>query len=191
VWQIEEILQTNPDNVVVIDEAYVDFGGETCYHLLEKYDNLLVVRTFSKSRCLAGGRLGYALGAAGLIADLEKLKFSTNPYNVNRLTMLLGEATVDAEEYYRDMCREVIRVRQWTKAQLEALGFTVLQSDANFLFAKSDRIGGERLYAELKKRGILVRHFTAPRIREFNRITVGTQTQMQTFIQTVKEIFEQ
>ena len=188
VWQIEKILQTNPDNVVVIDEAYVDFGGETCYHLLESYENLLVVRTFSKSRCMAGGRLGYALGAAGLIADLEKIKYSTNPYNVNRLTMLLGEATVDAEDYYQDMCREVIRVRQWTKQQLEALGFTVLASDANFIFAKSDRISGGELYQQLKKRGVLVRHFTAERIKDFNRITIGTKEQMEVFIQTVKAI---
>lgn len=188
VWQIEKILQTNPDNVVVIDEAYVDFGGKTCYHLLDSFDNLLVVRTFSKSRCMAGARLGYALGAAGLIADLEKIKYSTNPYNVNRLTMLLGEATVDAESYYQDMCAEVMRVRQWTKEQLEALGFAVLQSDANFLFAKSERIGGEMLYTELKKRGVLVRHFTAPRIKDFNRITIGTMAQMEIFVDTVKAI---
>ena len=188
VSQIEQILKSNPDNVVVIDEAYVDFGGKTCYPLVENYDNLLVVRTFSKSRCMAGGRLGYAMGPKGLIEDLEKLKFSTNPYNVNRLTMRLGEATVDAESYYRDMCAEVIRVRSWTKEQLETLGFTVLDSDANFLFAKSDRIGGEELYLQLKARGVLVRHFTAQRIKEFNRITIGTAEQMKTFIETVKTI---
>ena len=142
VCQIEEILKSNPDNVVVIDEAYVDFGGQTCYHLMDTYDNLLVVRTFSKSRCMAGGRLGYALGPAGLIADLEKLKYSTNPYNVNRLTMLLGEATVDAEEYYQNMCRDVMETRAWTAVQLKELVFTVLDSDANFLFAKSDKVGG-------------------------------------------------
>ena len=191
VGQIEKLLQTNPDNVVVIDEAYVDFGGKTCYPLLEKYDNLLVVRTFSKSRCMAGGRLGYAMGPAGLIADLEKLKYSTNPYNVNRLTLALGEATVDAESYYRDMCNEVIRVRQWTKEQLESLGFAVLPSDANFLFATCGKISGEELYQQLKTRGVLVRHFTAQRIREYIRITVGTKEQMQCFIDTVKQILAQ
>ncbi len=191
VWQIETILQKNPDNVVVIDEAYVDFGGQTCYHLLDTYDNLLVVRTFSKSRCMAGGRLGYALGPAGLIADLEKLKYSTNPYNVNRLTMLLGEVTVDADSYYQKMCADVQETRNWTAAQLKELGFTVLDSDANFLFAKSDKIGGEALYLELKKRGVLVRHFTAQRIKEFNRITIGTKAQMEVFIETVKAILEQ
>ena len=191
VSQIEEILKSNPDNVVVIDEAYVDFGGESCYPLIAKYDNLLVVRTYSKSRCLAGGRLGYAIGSAGLIADLEKIKYSTNPYNVNRLTLLLGEATVDAESYYQEKCAEIIRVRQWTAKQLEELGFTVLPSCANFLFARSENISGGELYQKLKQRGILVRHFTAERIKEFNRITIGTQEQMETLIQTVKDILSQ
>jgi len=188
VAQIEQILKSNPENVVVIDEAYVDFGGESCYSLMETYGNLLVVRTFSKSRCLAGGRLGYAIGPAELIADLEKLKYSTNPYNVNRLTLALGEATVDAESYYQEKCAEIIRVRQWTVEQLKVLGFTVLDSCANFLFARSDKIGGEELYQTLKKRGILVRHFTAQRIKEFNRITIGTKEQMETLINTLRQI---
>ena len=188
VAQIEEILKSNPNNVVVIDEAYVDFGGKTCYSLLKKYDNLLVVRTFSKSRCMAGGRLGYAMGDAGIIADLEKIKFSTNPYNVNRLTLMLGEATVDAESYYQDMCAEIIRVREYTIEALRKLGFTVLPSDANFIFAKSDKIDGGELYLQLKKRGILIRHFTAERICQYNRITIGTREQMETFIETVKLI---
>ena len=191
VAQIEEILKSNPGNVVVIDEAYVDFGGESCYPLIGKYDNLLVVRTYSKSRCLAGGRLGYAIGPAGLIGDLEKLKYSTNPYNVNRLTLVLGEASVDAEAYYQEKCAEIIRVRQWTAKQLEGLGFSVLPSSANFLFARSDKIGGEALYRMLKQRGILVRHFTAERIREFNRVTIGTRQQMEVFLETVKEILRE
>ena len=188
VWQIEEILKSNPNHVVVIDEAYVDFGGQTCYHLLDSYDNLLVVRTFSKSRCMAGGRLGYAFGPAALIADLEKLKYSTNPYNVNRLTLALGEATVDAESYYQDKCRAIMESRSWTAQQLKDLGFTVLDSDANFLFAKSDKIDGGELYLQLKSRGVLVRHFTAERIKDYNRITIGTKEQMEVFINTVKEI---
>ncbi len=187
-WQIEEIVKTNPDTVVVIDEAYVDFGGESCYKLTEKYDNLLVVRTFSKSRCLAGGRLGYAIGDKGLIEDLEKIKYSTNPYNVNRLTAKLGEVTVDAEDYYRQKCEEIIKTREWTKDELESLGFTVLDSKANFVFAKTDKISGGDMYALLKKKGILVRHFNADRIKEFNRITIGTKEQMKKFIATVKEI---
>ena len=188
VWQIQEILKSNPDSVVLIDEAYVDFGGESCYPLMETYDNLLVVRTFSKSRCLAGGRLGYAIGPAALIADLEKLKYSTNPYNVNRLTMALGEATVEAESYYREMCGKIMETREWTAKQLETLGFTVLPSKANFLFATTEKIGGEELYLTLKRRGILVRHFNAPRIREYNRITIGTQAQMEALITAIQAI---
>ena len=188
VWQIEEILKSNPDAVVLIDEAYVDFGGESCYPLIEKYDNLLVVRTFSKSRCLAGGRLGYAIGPVGLIEDMEKIKYSTNPYNINRLTMKLGEATVDAESYYQEKCAEIIRVRKWTTEQLEELGFTILPSDTNFVFAKTDKMDGEKLYLELKKRGVLVRHFSNPRICQFNRITIGTEAEMETFIKTLRGI---
>ncbi len=191
VEQIGEILKSNPNHVVVIDEAYVDFGGESCYPLLDKYENLLVVRTFSKSRCMAGGRLGYAIGPRGLIGDLEKIKYSTNPYNINRLTQTLGEATLDAESYYQEKCAEIIRVREITAKKLEKLGFTVIPSQANFLFAKSDAISGQTLYKELKRRGILVRHFDSQRIREYNRITVGTQEQMQVFVKTVESILEE
>ena len=189
-WQVEEMLKSNPNNVVLIDEAYVDFGGESCYKLMEKYDNLLVVRTFSKSRCLAGGRLGYAIGPKALIDDLEKIKFSTNPYNLDRLTLKLGEATVDAEPYYRAMCDEIIRVRQWTDAKLKELGFEVIDSKTNFLFAKSDKKSGGELYEALKSRGILVRHFSAPRIKDYIRITIGTAEQMETFIEKLKEILK-
>lgn len=188
VAQIEEILKSNPDSLVLIDEAYVDFGGESCYPLIEKYDNLLVVRTFSKSRTMAGARLGYAIGAAGIIADLEKIKYSTNPYNVNRLSMLLGEATVDAEPYYQEKCAAIIKTRNWTKARLQELGFEVLPSSSNFLFARTSQMDGGVLYLELKKRGILVRHFTKERICQFNRITIGTPEQMAKLIDTVKEI---
>lgn len=188
VSQIEAIVSANPDSLVVIDEAYVDFGGETCLPLINRYDNLLVTRTFSKSRCLAGGRLGYAFASEAVIADLEKIKFSTNPYNINRLTLLLGEATVAAEGYYQEKCREIIRTREWTKAQLKAMGFTVLPSQTNFLFAKTDKMDGAVLYEALKSRGILVRHFGNPKISQFNRITIGTPEEMQTFIETVKSI---
>lgn len=187
-WQIEEIVKSNPENVVLIDEAYVDFGGESCYKLTEKYDNLLVVRTFSKSRCLAGGRLGYAFGCKELIEDIEKIKYSTNPYNINRLTLSLGEATVDNDNYYREKCAEIIRTRDKTKSALENEGFTVLNSNTNFLFAKSPDISGEKLYLELKSRGILVRHFSKERVKDFNRITIGTPQEMDHFVKAVKEI---
>ncbi len=187
-WQIEEIVKSNPENVVLIDEAYVDFGGESCYRLTEKYENLLVVRTFSKSRCLAGGRLGYAFGCKELISDIEKIKYSTNPYNINRLTLTLGEATVDNDGYYAEKCAEIISTRSFCKQGLEDMGFEVLNSDTNFLFAKSPDISGETLYLELKKRGILVRHLGNERIKDFNRITIGTPEEMSVFLKTVKEI---
>ena len=186
--EIEMILQTNPDNLVLIDEAYVDFGGESCLPLIESYDNLLVVRTFSKSRCLAGGRLGYAFAHESIIADLEKIKYSTNPYNINRLTQLLGEATVKADPYYQEKCAEIVKTRVWTADRLREMGFTVLPSKTNFLFASTDRMDGGELYEKLKERGILVRHFTNPRICRFNRITVGTLRQMKIFIDTLEEI---
>ena len=188
--QIEAIVRSNPDSLVLIDEAYVDFGGESCLPLIKTYDNLLVTRTFSKSRCLAGGRLGYAFASPAIIADLEKIKFSTNPYNINRLTLLLGEATVDAEPYYQEKCGQIIKTRGWTTEKLKELGFEVLPSSSNFLFAKTDKMDGEALYLELKKRGILVRHFTNPRICQYNRITIGTPEQMAKFIETAKKILE-
>ena len=188
--QIEAIVRSNPDSLVLIDEAYVDFGGESCLPLIKTYDNLLVTRTFSKSRCLAGGRLGYAFASPAIIADLEKIKFSTNPYNINRLTLLLGEATVDAEPYYQEKCGQIIKTRGWTTEKLKELGFEVLPSSSNFLFAKTDKTDGEALYLELKKRGILVRHFTNPRICQYNRITIGTPEQMAKFIETAKKILE-
>ena len=188
VSEIEEILKTNPDSLVLIDEAYVDFGGESCLPLIGKYDNLLVTRTFSKSRCLAGGRLGYAFASSAIIADLEKIKYSTNPYNINRLTLLLGEKTVEAEEYYQEKCAEIIQTRAWTAKQLEALGFTVLPSCTNFLFAKTDKMDGGELYNALKQQGILVRHFSDPKIAQFNRITIGTKQQMERFVEIVHQI---
>ena len=189
--QIEGILKTNPNAVVAIDEAYVDFGGESACPLLEKYGNLIVARTFSKSRSMAGARLGYALGPAELIADLEKLKYSVNPYNVNRLTLRLGEATVDAEDYYREKCAAIIRTREETAERLKDLGFTVLPSKTNFLFVKSDRIGGRELYEKLKDRGILVRHFGNPRIADYIRVTIGTDEQMAACIAAIGAILEE
>ena len=187
-WQIEEILKTNPDSVVVIDEAYVDFGGTSCYKLIENYDNLLVVRTFSKSRCLAGARLGYAFGSPELIEDLEKLKYSTNPYNVNRLTMMLGCKTVDAEPYYREVSEKIQSARAWAVDALDNLGFQVLPSKANFIFARHPAVSGAELYTGLRQRGILVRHFTKERIKDFVRITIGTQAQMESLVDALKKM---
>ena len=190
VWQIEEILKTNPDSVVVVDEAYVDFGGTSCYKLIETYENLLVVRTFSKSRCLAGARLGYAFGSPALIEDLEKLKYSTNPYNVNRVTMAAGVGALEADGYFRVNCAKIVETREWTTEKLEALGFEVIPSMANFVFAKHPRIPGKDLYLALREKGILVRHFDKPRLKEYNRITVGSREQMKSLIRALAEILE-
>lgn len=187
-WQIEEILKTNPNSVVVIDEAYVDFGGESAYPLISKYENLLVIRTYSKSRCMAGARLGYAFGSETLIADLEKLRYSTNPYNVNALTLKLGETTVDENDYYMEKCAEICATREYTSTELTKLGYSVLSSKTNFVFAKSPKVGGAALYTALRKKGILVRHFPSPRTADYIRITIGTKQQMQTFISVIKQI---
>lgn len=184
---IERIVSSNPENIVLIDEAYVDFGGESAVCLTKKYDNLLVVQTFSKSRSLAGARLGFAIGNAEIIADLEKIKYSTNPYNINRLTLVAGAAAIDSDEYFMKNCQRIIDTRSYTTKELEKLGFTCIPSCANFIFAKSDDISGNDLYLKLKEKGVLIRHFSSPLICEYNRITIGTQEEMETFIEKVKE----
>jgi histidinol-phosphate aminotransferase len=186
--EIEKIVTSNPDQLVLIDEAYVDFGGESATLLTDKYDNLLVVATFSKSRSLAGARLGFAIANEQIIADLEKIKYSTNPYSINRLTLLAGEAAVRDNGYYMDNCKRIIETREYTQNALRELGFYTTDSKANFIFAKSEQIGGEELYLALKQRGILVRHFTKERIKDFNRITVGTREQMDALLSAIREI---
>lgn len=186
--EIEEIVASNADSVVLIDEAYVDFGGESCYKLIDKYSNLIVCQTFSKSRSMAGARLGFCFANEELIKDLELIKYSTNPYNINRLTQAAGVAAMSENDYYIDNCQKIIQNRDYTKQELEKLGFSVLDSKANFLFAKSDKISGEELYLKLKDKGVLVRHFTSDKIKEFNRITIGSRNEMESFIAAVKEI---
>lgn len=185
---IKKIVTSNPDSVVLIDEAYVDFGGTSCVELTKEYKNLLCVGTFSKSRSLAGARLGFCIGDSELIADLEKIKYSTNPYNINRLTQIAGENAIYHNDYYMDNCKRIMENRDFTKKELQKLDFTVLDSKANFLFAKSDKISGEVLYNKLKEKGVLIRHFTSERIKDFNRITIGSREEMEIFILKVKEI---
>ena len=188
---IESLVASTPDYVVLIDEAYVDFGGESVVALTKKYPNLLVVCTYSKSRSMAGARLGFAIGNAELIKDLEKIKFSTNPYSINRLTLLAGEAAIKDNAYYMDNCKKIVDAREYAKAELEKLGFYVTDSKANFLFAQSPDINGGELYERLRAKGVLVRHFSTPKISNYNRITVGTKEQMQVFIEKTKEILKE
>lgn len=188
---IEKIIKENSENVVLIDEAYVDFGGNSAYKLIDKYKNLIVVQTFSKSRSMAGARLGFAFADEELIEDLEKIKFSTNPYNVNRLTTAAGLAAVRDNKYYMDRCKEIVETRNFTTDELVKLGFEVLPSNANFIFAKSGDIDGLSLYQKLKDRGILIRHFSDEKISNYNRITIGTRQEMEIFLDTVRTILEE
>ena len=189
--EIERILSANTDRVVIVDEAYIDFGGESAVKLVDKYDNLLVTQTFSKSRSLAGARLGFGVANEKIISDLMRIKYSTNPYNVNRLTMAMGMGAVLDRAYFENNCNSIIKNREQTKLELEKLGFFVTDSKANFLFAKSDKIDGKNLYLKLKEKGVLVRHFDSDRIREYIRITVGSSTQMKAFIQATADILEE
>lgn len=188
---IERIVQSNPDTVVVVDEAYVDFGGESCIPLIHQYDNLLVTQTFSKSRSMAGARLGFGVGCAALIQDLNTLKYATNPYNINRMTAAAGLGVLADEEYTRQNCQAVMDNRAYTMRELRRLGFTMTDSAANFVFAKHEAVDGAVLYRELKDRGILVRHFDAPRLTAYNRITIGSREEMEQLVRTVETILEE
>lgn len=188
---VEDIIKSNRDNIVLVDEAYVDFGAESAIGLIGKYDNLIVCRTYSKSRSLAGARLGFAFASKELIADLELIRNSTNPYNINRLTQVAGTAAINEDSYYMNACKEISKVREYTADKLIALGFEVLPSKANFIFAKHKDIDGGELYLKLKEKGVLVRHFTKEKICQFNRITIGTKDQMDIFLDTVKTIMEE
>lgn len=188
---IEDILRHNPDHVVIIDEAYVDFGGESAVPLTKSYDNLLVVQTFSKSRSLAGARLGFAIGAPALIRDLNSIRCSINPYNVNRMTMAAGVGALEDEDYTRANAQAVIAARDYTEKALKGLGFTVLPSRTNFVFASHPNYDGKQLYLDLKERGILVRHFDKDRLRPFNRITIGSQSEMEILMKTITALMEE
>ena len=188
---IERILESNPDRVVVIDEAYVDFGGESAVKLIGKYDNLLVTGTFSKSRSMAGARLGFGVACPQLIGDLNTLKYSTNPYNVNRMTMAAGIGALEDEDYTRENCRKIVATRERTAKALSALGFTVVPSLANFLFVKKDGLSGMDFYLKLRQKGILVRHFETKRLKDHNRITIGSDGEMDAFLKATEEILKE
>ncbi len=185
---LESIVAGNPDQVVIVDEAYVDFGAESAAALVPKYENLLVVQTFSKSRQLAGGRLGFAMGSSALIGDLNRVRYSFHPYNVNSMTQAAGEAALRQPEYFEACRKTIMENREWTEKQLAALGFRVLPSKANFLFASAPGIGGKAYQEKLRERNILIRYFDWPRVRDFVRITIGSMAQMEALIQATKEI---
>lgn len=189
--EIESIVASNPDHAVIIDEAYVDFGGQSALPLIRKYDNLLVTRTFSKSYSLAGARLGFGVGNKEMIRDLNTIKYSTNPYNINRMTMAAGTAALTDAEYYRENCITIMKNREQTRQKLQSLGFTVLDSKANFLFAAHPKLDGKVLYQKLRERGILVRHFDTEKIKNFNRITIGTAEQMKALTDAVEAILSE
>ena len=188
VSEIERLVKADPDRIVVVDEAYVDFGAQSCVALTKRYSNLLVCQTFSKSRSFAGGRLGYGIGSREIIADLNTIKYSTNPYNVNSMTSAMGIGILSDEVYTKTNCMTIIENRDYTVDELGKLGFTVLPSCANFIFVSSDRIEGGRLYESLKEKGVLVRHFTKQRISDWCRVSIGSRESMEIFIEKVREV---
>ncbi len=190
VSDIEKIIKSNPDNVVVVDEAYIDFGGESCVPLIKKYPNLVVTQTFSKSRSMAGARLGFGVACPELINDLYRLIYSTNPYNLSRLNMAVGIAAMEDSEYTRRNCAEVVSTREKFTEDLRSLGFEVLPSLANFVFAKKEGVSGRELYERLRSEGILVRRFDSPRINDWLRITIGARDDMKTLVEKLRLITE-
>ena len=183
--EIEEILISNPNRMVLIDEAYIDFGGVSAIPLVNKYDNLLVIHTYSKARSMAGARLAYAIANETIINDIKTIKYSFNPYNVNRLTQVAGIAAIEEDEYYFRNNIEIAKTREYTTQRLKELGFEMTDSKANFLFVKHPQIGGRELYMELKSKGILIRHWDKPRIADYVRISIGTKDQMDKLIDSV------
>ena len=187
--EIRRLLLSDRERIVVIDEAYVDFGAESAVALTKEFDNLLVTGTFSKSRSMAGARLGFAIGSPEIIADLHRLRYSTNPYNVGRMALGMGIGSLLDDAYFKENCKKIADTREAAKEALASLGFVFTDSKANFIFAKHEKIEGEELYLRLKENGILVRHFTQDRIKDYNRITVGSPQEMQILIDKFKELW--
>ena len=185
---IGRIVAANPDKVVIVDEAYIDFGGQSALPLLKQYDNLLIVQTFSKSRAMAGARIGFAIGNPELIGYLKDVKFSFNSYTMSYPTILAGTAAVQDEAYHRDITGRIIATRERFEAQLKELGFEFPPSKANFVFARHPEISGQELFDALRARNILVRHWNKPRIADYLRITIGTDEQMDRVTAALREI---
>ena len=186
--EVEEIIAKNPESIVIVDEAYVDFGGVSALPLVDKYENLLVVQTFSKSRALAGMRIGFAIGQKKLISYLNDVKFSFNSYTMNRLTIACGKACVEDRGYFQEITGKIVATREWTKQKLAELGFTFPDSKANFIFATHKTVPAQELFENLKTAGIYVRYFKKPRIDNYLRITVGTQAEMERLVEVLAEL---
>lgn len=184
---VEEIVRENQDVVVVVDEAYVDFGAASALPLIEKYDNLLVVQTFSKSRGMAGMRIGYAMGNPLLIQYLNDVKYSFNSYTMNQTSLVMGTAAMKDREYFEKTVNKVVETREWTKGELRKLGFSFGDSKANFIFASHESCSAKELFEALRKENIFVRYFEKPRIDNYLRITIGTQLEMETFVEFLKD----
>ncbi len=185
--QIREILDHNRDVIVVVDEAYIDFGGESALPLIGEYDNLLVVQTFSKSRSMAGMRIGYAMGNERLIRYLNDVKYSFNSYTMTQLSLALGVEAIRDRAYFEETRKKIIATREWTKGELRRLGFTFGDSMSNFIFARHASVPAEEIFAALREQNIYVRHFTAERIRNYLRISIGTREEMETLIRFLTE----
>ena len=177
--EIEDIIAHNRDVIVVVDEAYIDFGGESALPLIEKYDNLLVVQTFSKSRSLAGMRLGFAMGNEKLIRYINDVKYSFNSYTLNQTALVLGVQAIRDREYFEETCAKVIATREWTKCELKKLGFSFGDSMSNFIFATHKRVLAKEIFEALREHNIFVRYFSKPRISNYLRISIGTQQEME------------
>ena len=182
VSKIEQVLRHNKNSVVIVDEAYIDFGGESALPLIDKYDNLLVVQTFSKSRAMAGMRIGFAFGSVKLIKYLRDAKFSFNSYTMNMPSLELGVAAIEDDTYFKETCQKIIKTRERVKGELTRLGFSFPDSRANFIFAKHGKIRGEELFTALRNAGIYVRHWNVDRIADYLRITIGTDEEMDKLI---------
>ena len=191
VSMIEEIIKTNQDVVVIVDEAYVDFGGESCVPLVEKYDNLLVVQTFSKSRSMAGMRIGFAIGSKKLIGFLNDAKFSFNSYTMNATSIIAGVASVEDEAYFQEITGKVIATREWTKQELARLGFTFTDSKTNFIFASHKSIPAQEIFDVLRENQIFVRHWNKERISNYLRISIGTDEEMKQVIEFLEKYIEE
>lgn len=187
---IEDFLRENTDSVVIVDEAYVDFGGESAVELIHQYKNLLVVQTLSKSRSLAGLRVGYCMGDVELIAGLERVKNSFNSYPLNRFAQAGAVASIQDSEHFVRVYRLIIQSREWLSGELEKLGFEVLPSSANFVFVRHSHLSAVDLAGDLRSKNILIRHFEKPRIENFLRITIGTQSECEFLIENMREIVE-